>query len=251
MATALQRLREAVALAAPHPAVRAHLADARWAEAVPIDLAEIPGLTLDPEWQWSLPRALEATAQRDAQALVPAVIELATRAAALRKEITDTLHVLQLQTLERVRLALPSLAGRAVLDIGCGNGGLFHALRGAGATVTGIDLERQFEDPALLRGDALTATLPLGRFAAVTACAVFESGSRLDGERIDAPQGALLLARLHELLAPGGIAALETLSSPLPFSKGQAEQAGFAVKAQLVPGCNVRFSGRGCTLEKR
>ena len=80
--------------------------------------------------------------------------------------------------------AFAPVAGRALLDIGCGSGGLAGALAAQGAVVTGID-----PNPALIA--AAAAAVPDGRFA--VACA----------ERLAFPDGsfagAVFLNSLHHV----------------------------------------------------
>jgi SAM-dependent methyltransferase len=115
------------------------------------------------------------------------------------------------------------VAGRRILDAGCGSGPLFAALRDRGAAVTGIDAsaemlqlarERLGADAALHLAD-LRDPLPFpdGAFDDVTACLVLHYL-----EDWTAP-----LAELRRVLTPGGrlIASVEH-----PFSSQRQAPAG-------------------------
>ncbi len=107
--------------------------------------------------------------------------------------------------LDASRAALGPLAGRRVLDVGCGTGRFTRELAARGARVTGIDKSATMlaeatshpvpagaTAPVYVRGDA-NAALPAGSFDAIT---VFYALQYLDA-------GALF-ARAMKSLVPGG-----------------------------------------------
>lgn len=121
------------------------------------------------------------------------------------------LNPVRLQYLER---AAP-LAGRSVLDVGCGGGILAESMARRGARVLGIDLARAVLDIAELHAlqggisveyRAVAAEeLALGRpgeFDLVTCMEMLEH----------VPDPASILAALHRLVRPGGDIVVSTLN---------------------------------------
>lgn len=109
---------------------------------------------------------------------------------------------------------LPPVAGRAVLDVGCGTGTWALALAARGAAVTGLDLSpamirvaqakaRQRAAPVtFLTGDAAQLPFPAASFDLVTALLVLEFAG--------AP--AAVLAEMVRVLRPGGSALVAALN---------------------------------------
>lgn len=107
------------------------------------------------------------------------------------------------------------LAGRKVLDIGCGGGILAEGMAGLGAEVTGIDLSEKalsvarlhlFEsghkvDYLLCSAEALAEEMP-GRFDTVTCMEMLEH----------VPDPASIVAACARLVKPGGHVFLSTLN---------------------------------------
>jgi SAM-dependent methyltransferase len=93
-----------------------------------------------------------------------------------------------------------------VLDIGCGPGRHVAALRGAGVDALGVDLS-----PIAVRvtrergGDAVPGSV----FAEVPGAGRWRAALLLDGNIGIGGNPALLLRRVRELLAPGGVAVVE------------------------------------------
>jgi 2-polyprenyl-3-methyl-5-hydroxy-6-metoxy-1,4-benzoquinol methylase len=111
-----------------------------------------------------------------------------------------------------VKAALP-VAGKRVLDVGCGDGVLSSMLVGQGARVSGIDLDltgvslardilRQHhgEQVSLLQASGLTLPFAAGVFDAVVCTEVIE--------HVDAPE--TLLQEIARVLVAGGKAVLTT-----------------------------------------
>jgi len=110
------------------------------------------------------------------------------------------------------------LAGRHVLDVGCGGGLLTESLARAGAEVTGIDLAPGMIEVARLHSaesglaidyrvasaEQLTQESP-GRFAVVTCMEMLEH----------VPDPAAIVATLARLLSPGGSLFVSTLNRNL------------------------------------
>ncbi len=188
----------------------------------------------------SLLTALHATAE-EAVATCQAVT-------ALRRSITPSLHVLQAMALQRATTALGPLRSARVLEVGPQDGGLLHALEAKGAQVTAVDLAPRVHHPIMVQGDFMTAALQ-PPYDLVVATAVFEFGS---GWVHTAPPGRsdlALLQRLRELLAPGGVAVVENIGYPVPFSPDVALDAGLVpVRGGLVH--HLTEGGRGCTLRR-
>ncbi len=127
-----------------------------------------------------------------------------------------------LHRLNPVRLAYVAervpLAGRAVLDVGCGGGILAEALARAGAEVTGIDLSRAALATAelhalesglavryrLASAEALAAERP-GAYDVVTCMEMLEH----------VPDPAAVVAALARLVRPGGSVFVSTLNRTL------------------------------------
>ena len=118
---------------------------------------------------------------------------------------------------ERLRPALEPLAGRCVLDVGCGNGYHCWRMRGAGAAqVVGLDpfllYVMQFMAVWKRMPDPAVRVLPLGAEAIVPGLgfdSVFSMGVL---SHCKEPQGHLDL--LKQALRPGGQVVLETLTVP-------------------------------------
>jgi 2-polyprenyl-6-hydroxyphenyl methylase / 3-demethylubiquinone-9 3-methyltransferase len=120
------------------------------------------------------------------------------------------LNPLRLKYLERV---VP-LAGRSVLDVGCGGGILSEAMARAGARVLGIDLSRACVEVAELH--ALEATLAVEYRAVAAADLALERPGAYDlvtcMELLEhVPDPPAMLASLAALVRPGGDVVVSTL----------------------------------------
>ncbi|MFO7339494.1 MAG: bifunctional 2-polyprenyl-6-hydroxyphenol methylase/3-demethylubiquinol 3-O-methyltransferase UbiG [Lysobacteraceae bacterium] len=152
------------------------------------------------------------------------------------------LHVLNPVRLEYVRRRVP-LAGRAVLDVGCGGGLLSEALARAGAQVTAIDLAPELVKVARLHQlesglqvdyqvkavEELAAERP-GGFDAVTCMEMLEH----------VPDPAAVIAACARLLRPGGRLFVSTLNrTPVAFALAIV---GAEYVAGLLPRGTHRYS---------
>jgi 2-polyprenyl-6-hydroxyphenyl methylase / 3-demethylubiquinone-9 3-methyltransferase len=127
------------------------------------------------------------------------------------------LHLLNPVRLEFIATRV-SLAGRRVLDVGCGGGLLTESLARAGAEVTGIDLAPGMIEVARLHaaesGLAIDYRMAsaeeltqesAGRFAVVTCMEMLEH----------VPDPAAMVATLARLLSPGGSLFVSTINRNL------------------------------------
>ena len=127
------------------------------------------------------------------------------------------LHLLNPVRLEFIATRA-ALAGRGVLDVGCGGGLLTESLARAGAEVTGIDLAPGMIEVARLHAaesglaiDYRVASAEelaqqcAGRFAVVTCMEMLEH----------VPDPAAMVATLAQLLAPGGSLFVSTINRNL------------------------------------
>jgi hypothetical protein len=144
------------------------------------------------------------------------------------------------------------LNGRKVLEVGPQEGGLLLELTRLGAETTGVDLWPQNDHPAIIKGDFLHSQLP-GPFELIVATAVFENCSCTRGEQDSDPRNNSreMIVRLRELTAPGAVVVLENVMFPIPFTRQDAEQAGFEVLRFLLPGISLRMGGRSCALKRK
>jgi hypothetical protein len=147
---------------------------------------------------------------------------------------------------------LGSLKGKKALEVGPQEGGLLLELIRLGAETTGVDLWPQNDHPAIVKGDFLHTQLP-APFEFIVATAVFENSSCSRGEQDSDPRNNSreVLVRMRELTAPGAVVVLENVMLPIPFTKEDAEQAGFEALRFLVPGISLRMGGRSCALRRR
>jgi SAM-dependent methyltransferase len=240
-----------------------------WSSAVSLSHQEYPLLLPQPRFEESLPGALSTAeygsrvvrslqragrrAPAVARDLVVDLHTLAEQAAmfaqqwqTIRPMLGPTLHVLQAQALLRLDLVAPSIRGWDVLEVGPQTGTFMRALEARGARVSGVDVELRAGVANVVQGDFMTA--PLGRFDLVVATAVFEFGSGWNHFR-GADGKVPVLARLREVLKPGGHVLMENLAYPLPFSAAQAEDAGFRVCDVRVVRSGVCWGGRGAVLQ--
>lgn len=272
-------LTELAVHAAGSPAARAaltaHHEDPKWSKWLPLHLQEFTAVfpddvrfhqplaqaLHDSGWAGAHLQALQSSPEGSvpaARALVAELNAIAEEAAtwlarlpALKARLGGSLHVLQVQALNRVEALLGSLQGRKVLEVGPQEGGLLLELLRLGADAFGIDLGPQIEHPRIITGDFLLTALP-GPFELIMATAVFESSSCARGEpdsdaRNNSPA---VLRRFHELTAPGGLVVLENVMFPIPFSRAEAEAAGFEVVLSRLPAINLRTGGRSCVLKR-
>jgi 2-polyprenyl-6-hydroxyphenyl methylase / 3-demethylubiquinone-9 3-methyltransferase len=127
------------------------------------------------------------------------------------------LHLLNPVRLEFIA-ARADLAGRQVLDVGCGGGLLTEALARAGAEVTGIDLAPGMIEVARLHAAESALAIDYrvasaeelaqeraGRFAVVTCMEMLEH----------VPDPAAMVATLARLLSPGGALFVSTINRNL------------------------------------
>jgi len=128
------------------------------------------------------------------------------------------LHAINPLRLDWVQTLAGGLAGKKVLDVGCGGGILAESMAAAGAQVTGIDLsERALQvarlhsletgvvlDYQLISAESLAAAQP-GAFDVVTCMEMLEH----------VPDPAAIVRACAELLKPGGWLFLSTLNRNL------------------------------------
>lgn len=127
-----------------------------------------------------------------------------------------------------VRRSVPAGCRRA-LDVGCGDGQLTRELASVVPKVTGIDLHgpsletaRATPGPRVdyVHGDVLTHPFPRGSFDLVASSATLH--------HLDMAVG---LARLRELLRPGGVLVVVGLARARPWSPADLLQAAAGVVA--------------------
>jgi 2-polyprenyl-6-hydroxyphenyl methylase / 3-demethylubiquinone-9 3-methyltransferase len=127
------------------------------------------------------------------------------------------LHALNPVRLEYVATRA-GLAGKRVLDVGCGGGLLSEAMALRGATVTGIDLGEHTIEVASLH--ALQAGVPVTYLRQAAEAHVTEAASRYDVvtcmEMLEhVPDPAAVLQALGMLVRPGGEVFVSTLNRNL------------------------------------
>ncbi|MDC0712644.1 hypothetical protein POL68_29545 [Stigmatella sp. ncwal1] len=253
----------------------AHHADPKWSKWLPLHLQEYTAVfpedarfhqplsqaLIDSGWAEAHLRALQASEEGSVQAaralgaelnaIAEEAASLLSRLPAMKTRLGGSLHILQVQALTRAEALLGPLQGRKILEVGPQEGGLLLELIRLGADALGIDLGPQIEHPRLVQGDFLHTALP-GPFELIVATAVFESSSCARGEPdSDAKNNSpAVLRRFHELTAPGGFVVLENVMFPIPFSREEAEAAGFEVPLSRLPAINLRTGGRSCVLRR-
>jgi len=262
--------------AAARARCEAHFADAKWSKIFPLRFQEFSAvLPVDTRFHQRIQDAfsesgwaqahLQAlggsqgagvhaarTLMRELESIAQEAAGLLPQLQAMRDRIKPPLHLLQIQALMRAELALGDLRGRKVLEVGPQEGGLLLELLRVGANATGVDLGPQLDSPHIIQGDFLHTELP-GPFEFIVATAVFENSSCARGEQDSDPRNNSreVLRRLHELTAPGAVVVLENVMFPIPFTREDAEQAGFEVLRLLLPAVNLRTGGRSCALRSR
>lgn len=116
------------------------------------------------------------------------------------------------------------VAGKNLLDVGCGSGYFARAMHERGAHVTGIDISprmiqhAQETGPAAIRYDVLDAAaidrkFPAASFDLATACLSLQ----------DCPEPARVLKAVAKVLKPGGrfVSSIEHPFSSMPFRQWQ------------------------------
>jgi hypothetical protein len=256
--------------------IDAHLADEKWQKLIPLRFQEysvvfkedarfherIQDAYAGSGWAQTHLQALGGNGEdgvRAARTLMGELETIAQEAAGLldrlkvmRERVKAPLHILQVQALTRAELVLGSLKGRKALEVGPQEGGLLLELIRLGADTTGVDLGPQIDSPNIIKGDFLHTPLP-GPFEFIVATAVFENSSCARGEQDSDPRNnsAEVLVRMRELTSPGAVVVLENVMLPVPFTKEDAEQAGFEVLKLQVPGISLRMGGRSCALRRK
>lgn len=186
-----------------------------------------------------------ASIRRWALQMVDETVHLATL-------LRPPLHILQVQAHRRLELALGTLAGKRILEVGCDEGALLAVIENAGAEVTGLDVVLRTSHPRALQADFL-APLPMPPQDGIVATAVFEHGSGFPEGRTAA---LAALKRLRELLVHGGVCVLENVGAPFPFSDDDVVAAGFArvplpvPSAAVIPRDIVAIGARSCALRR-
>ncbi|MBK7791349.1 MAG: bifunctional 2-polyprenyl-6-hydroxyphenol methylase/3-demethylubiquinol 3-O-methyltransferase UbiG [Betaproteobacteria bacterium] len=129
--------------------------------------------------------------------------------------VFGTLHQLNPLRLAWIEAATGGLAGKRVVDVGCGGGILSEAMAGRGAAVLGIDLADKplgvarlhklesgaVVDYRLVAAEALAAEAP-GQFDVVTCMEMLEH----------VPDPASTIAACAALVKPGGTVVLSTIN---------------------------------------
>lgn len=146
------------------------------------------------------------------------------------------LHAINPLRLEWIQECAGSLAGRKVLDVGCGGGILSEAMARSGAEVTGIDLADKSLKVARLHGlesgvkveyrkvpvEELAAEQP-GQYDVVTCMEMLEH----------VPDPGAIIAACYRLLKPGGQLFLSTVNrTPAAFA---VAIVGAEYVARLLP----------------
>lgn len=254
----------------------AHFADEKWSKVLPLRFQEYSAVfpvdtrfherILDAYsesgWAEGHLRALGEAGEegvRAARALMGEFHAIAEEAAGfletlqgMRERVKQPFHLLQVQALTRAERVLGSVKGRKVLEVGPQEGGLLMELMRLGADTTGVDLGPQIDSPNLIKGDFLHTPLP-GPFDFIVATAVFENSSCARGEQDSDPRNNSreVLVRMRELTAPGAVVVLENVMFPIPFTREDAEQAGFEALRLSMPGVNLKIGGRSCALRRK
>ncbi|MFZ9889316.1 MAG: class I SAM-dependent methyltransferase [Myxococcota bacterium] len=177
-------------------------------------------------------------------------VQMAVETTHLASMLRPPLHILQAQAQRRLELALGTLVGKRILEVGCDDGTLLEELAGAGAEVTGIDVILRTPHPRALEADIL-GPLSLPPQDGIVATAVFEHGSGFPEGKAPA---VAVLERLRELLVPGGVCVFENVGAPFPFSDNDVAAAGFTrvslpvPSAAVLPRDIVAIGARSCAL---
>ena len=119
------------------------------------------------------------------------------------------------------------VAGKSLLDVGCGSGYFSRAMAERGAKVTGIDLSPRMIEHARELGGSITydvldaakidTRFPAASFDLATACLTLQ----------DVPEPAQALKAIAKVLRPGGrfISSIEHPFSSTPFRQWQRDDA--------------------------
>ena len=161
-----------------------------------------------------------------------------------------------MDALTLIRETFAPLAGKAMLDIGCGTGALSRALTEDGAAVTGIDPGAE----ALARARRL---VPAARFEAVTAEALPFPDGRFDGAVMlnslhHVPDPATALSEAARVLRPGcRLVVIEPLASGTFFDALKPIEDETAIRAAAQDAIAGALAGgrfaceRDLTIERR
>jgi SAM-dependent methyltransferase len=190
-----------------------------------------------------------------ARALLADLESVARQAVGLTRLVADVtarveegLHLVRALALVRACQVTSSWRGLRVLEVGCRDDALLSRLEAQGAEVTGLDLEPR-RGSRVTQGDFMTTPL-LGQYDIVIATAVLEPGAGFM-HLVRTGTGVFpLLARLRDLLVPGGHFVTENLGFPLPFSAQEARCHGLHPVDARTPVKTAWESSRGCTLRR-
>jgi hypothetical protein len=253
--------------------INTHRSEPEWSKHVPLELLEYRPVVGDaPDFSRTVAEEIEfspwATQRLDslragddsaALALLDDLHEIARFAAASADDVSRLrahmrergLHAMQAAAFERCRRLLDDETQRrarpTVLEIGAADGELVSALAQTGYDAHGVDVLPS-PHPQVLVGNFLTDE-PRTRYDVVVATALLEWGSGIDPAVLEDPRH--VLSRLRALVVDRGTLVLENVRLPLPFTRDDAERAGFTVREERVVSPTLALGGRGVTLHTR